>query len=315
MPATLESARKLLKSLGFDRVRCNDRSAWTLLALLGLTPGEPWIHATNDAKTVNRLIDEIASNWGKSYAVGSRESVRKFTLHQFVAAGLVEYNHDNPSRAVNDKFNNYRVSPSAITIIHAYETGEFQALLDEYLVLLPGQLAAREAAREMHRLPVTMPAGDTVTLSPGGQNFLLVRMVEEFCSRFAPGGIVLYLGDADEKYAFYHPDLLAGLGVVIDDPHGKMPDLVVYLPSKNWLFLMEAVTTHGPIDGPRRDALGALFADSTAGLVYVNCFPDRATMRRYLAELAWETEAWVADNPDHMIHFNGDRFLGPHVAP
>ncbi|MFS2517149.1 MULTISPECIES: BsuBI/PstI family type II restriction endonuclease [Parabacteroides] len=30
-----------------------------------------------------------------------------------------------------------------------------------------------------------------------------------------------------------------------------------------------------------------------------------------MADIAWETEVWIAENPGHMIHFNGDRFIGP----
>lgn len=75
---------------------------------------------------------------------------------------------------------------------------------------------------------------------------------------------------------------------------------------------MEAASTHGPVDAKRQSELATLFGHSTAGLVYVSCFPNRATMRKFLSELAWESEAWCADAPSHMIHLNGDRFLGPH---
>ena len=104
---------------------------------------------------------------------------------------------------------------------------------------------------------------------------------------------------------------VSGLDITVDH-HGKLPDLVVYQPSKNWLFLMEAASSHGPVDAKRHDELSALFADCTAGLVYVSCFPDRATMRKFLTDLAWETEVWNADEPTHMVHLNGERFLGPY---
>ena len=55
-------------------------------------------------------------------------------------------------------------------------------------------------------------------------------------------------------------------------------------------------------------------AGSSAGLVYVSCFPDRDVMRKFLADLAWEAEAWCASDPAHMIHLNGDKFLGPHAG-
>ncbi|MFJ1617669.1 BsuBI/PstI family type II restriction endonuclease [Streptomyces sp. NPDC088251] len=119
-------------------------------------------------------------------------------------------------------------------------------------------------------------------------------------------------GDAkDHRYDIRQDDVFARLGLAFDE-HGKNPDLVVYDEQRGWLFLMEAVTSHGPIDFGRREHLKKLFATDKAGLVFVNCFPDRATMRKWLADLAWETEAWVADAPDHLIHLNGSRFLGPY---
>jgi adenine-specific DNA-methyltransferase len=104
---------------------------------------------------------------------------------------------------------------------------------------------------------------------------------------------------------------LETLGVTVDQ-HGKMPDLVVHMPNKNWLVLLEAASSHGPVDAGRHAQLTALFSGCTAGLVFVSCFPDRAGMRKYLSDIAWESEVWCADSPTHMIHFNGSKFLGPH---
>lgn len=158
---------------------------------------------------------------------------------------------------------------------------------------------------------MTTPGGDTFTLKAGGQNALIKAMVEEFCAYFVPGGEVLYVGDADEKLATFERERLAALGVNVDE-HGKMPDLVVYQPDKNWLFLMEAASTHSPVDHIRYSELSSLFSGSTADLVYVSCFPDRSIMRRFLPDLAWETEVWLASEPTHMIHLNGTKFLGPY---
>jgi hypothetical protein len=93
-----------------------------------------------------------------------------------------------------------------------------------------------------------------------------------------------------------------------------MPDVVLHYPDRNWLVLVESVTSHGPVDGKRHSELSRLFGGSTAGLVYVTAFPGRSVMGRYLGEVAWETEVWVADAPSHLIHFNGERFLGPYPA-
>ena len=91
-----------------------------------------------------------------------------------------------------------------------------------------------------------------------------------------------------------------------------MPDVVLDYPEREWLVLVESVTSHGPVDGKRHEELARLFAKSKAGLVYVTAFPSRVIMARYLGKIAWETEVWCADAPSHLIHFNGERFLGPY---
>ncbi|MFD7814136.1 BsuBI/PstI family type II restriction endonuclease [Streptomyces sp. NPDC059785] len=311
--ATVDNASALLQAFGFDKVRCNSRSALTALALLGLDPGEPWETATNPRLGVTEVMGVIAERWGKEYAPNSRETFRKQTLHQFVDAGFAEHNSDAPEgRAVNSSKNNYRIAPAALSVVRLFGTGGFQDALDDWLAGAPTQQAAYKATREMQMLPVMLPDGSVFRLSPGGQNPLIRDMVEEFCPRFAPGGQVLYLGDArDHRYDIRQDDDFARLGLTFDE-HGKNPDLVVYDEQRGWLFLMEAVTSHGPIDFGRREHLKNLYVTDKAGLVFVNCFPDRATMRKWLVDLAWETEAWVADAPDHLIHLNGSRFLGPY---
>ncbi len=117
-----------------------------------------------------------------------------------------------------------------------------------------------------------------------------------------------------DKWGYFDAPLLANLGINVDS-HGKMPDVVFYDANRNWILLVEAVTSHGPVDGKRHAELAHLFAGARAGLVYVTAFPSRAVMTRYLGDIAWETEVWVAEAPSHLIHFDGERFLGPYDAP
>jgi hypothetical protein len=143
---------------------------------------------------------------------------------------------------------------------------------------------------------------------------LIRAVIEDFAPRFAPGSVLVYAGDTGEKWGYFDTNLLAKLGTDVDS-HGKMPDVVLYYTKKNWLLLVESVTSHGPVDGKRHDELANIFAGSTAGLVFVTAFPNRAIMGRYVSDIAWETEVWVADAPSHLIHFNGARFLGPYHEP
>ncbi len=165
----------------------------------------------------------------------------------------------------------------------------------------------------MSRIPIVVSHGKTIALSPGGQNILVEQIIKEFCPRFTPGGRVLYVGDTDEKFAHFDRGALSAIGLTFDT-HGKMPDLVIGYTVKKWLVLIEAVTSHGPINPKRRGELKKLFELSKFPLVYVTAFLTRSAMIQYLQEISWETEVWVADAPSHLIHFNGERFLGPYEA-
>jgi type II restriction enzyme len=147
-------------------------------------------------------------------------------------------------------------------------------------------------------------------LTPGAHSELIEQIISQFAPRFAPGATVIYVGDTGDKVGYFQEQLLAELGVNVD-LHGKMPDVVLYLEAKNWLFLIESVTSHGPVDPKRHNELAEVFGDAKASLVYITAFPDRTVMARYLRTISWETEVWCADASTHLIHFDGERFLGP----
>lgn len=299
----VDEARTILETLGFDLERSNERSAMVLLALLELKPNGEWDRASNPMLGTRAIMDWIRDHYATDYKPNTRETIRRFTLHQFVEAALVVENPDQPDRPVNSPRWNYQVTRRALEVIRTYGTSGWDNESQNYLNEQPGLKAQYDAARALERIPISLPQGN-VTLSPGGQNLLLKQMIEEFCAYYAHDGEILYLGDADAKWAVYDEERFADLGLSFDS-RGKMPD-------RNWLLLMEAASSHGPVDAKRHGELSKLFEESQAGLVYISCFPDRATMRKYLTQIAWETEVWCADNPTHLIHFNGDRFLGPY---
>ncbi|CAG0991939.1 Type-2 restriction enzyme AplI [Myxococcaceae bacterium] len=309
----IDQALSILKSLGLPRAQQNERSALTLLALLDLKPDRPWSKASNPMRGITPMMDFFEKHYGKKYAPNTRETVRRQSVHQFLDAGFIVQNPDDPDRATNSAKNVYQIVDEALAVFRSFGTRRWEAVLAEH-ISGAGTLKQRyDRPREMKRVPVRLPSGKAVRLSPGGQNPLLKAIVEELCPRFAAGGHVLYVGDTDEKWATFERAALAELGVVVGE-HGKMPDVVVHHIERNWLLLIEAVTSHGPVSAKRRGELGRLFRGSKAGLVYVTAFLDRKTLVRFLGEISWETEVWVAESPTHMIHFNGERFLGPYES-
>jgi hypothetical protein len=145
------------------------------------------------------------------------------------------------------------------------------------------------------------------------QRRLIKTVIEKFCPCFVPGGTVVYIGDAEDKFLHLDVEYLQRLGVVIPAP-AKMPDVVVHDAMRNWLVLIEAVISAGPVDGKRRKELKQLFAGCKAGLIFVTAFSTRDAMRSFLTQISWETEVWVAEDPAHMIHFDGERFPGPYSS-
>lgn len=300
----------LLRNMGFDRERYNERSALVLLALLGVKPGELWTAAEARALRTVDIMAWIRDHWSVDYKPNTRETIRRQTLHQFVQAHLLIENPDEPSRPINSPRWCYQVTPEALDLIRSHGMDGFRHNLRRYMLARPGLEAAYRQQRDLLKIPVTLPQGTEVTLSPGGQNPLLKAMVEEFCPRFTPRGSVLYIGDAGDKWLTFDKESLESLGVFVDD-HGKMPDLIVHMADRGWVVLLEAVSTHGPVDSKRHAELNAIFSGCTLGLIFVSCFPDQATMKTYLVDIAWGTDAWIADHPTHLIHFDGEKFLGP----
>ncbi len=307
----ISEARAILKALNVPREQENVRSALTLLALLGMTPQKRWSEAEAPLLGITEMMDVFRLNFGKRYAPNSRETVRRFTVHQFVQMGLVLANPDNPRRPVNSPDNRYQAAPALIKLARTFGSSTWKSALAGFLKNAESLQRLQPKERDMTLIPVKLPSGAHLKLTAGGQNELVKMIVEEFCPRFTPGGIVVYVGDTGDKHRHVETGYLERLGVELDE-HGKMPDVLVHFIEKNWLVLIEAVTSHGPIGLKRHNELKALFGAARAGLVFVTAFLTRRAMTKYLAEIAWETEVWIAEAPSHLIHFNGERFLGPY---
>lgn len=310
----IEAGRQILISLGMPRAQQNERSALCLLALLNLTPRKEWSQAENPLIGITPIMNWAQEHYQKDYAPNTRETVRRQTMHQFVDAGIVLYNPDKPDRPVNSPKAVYQIEPATLALLRSFGTPAWHDNLTAYLAERE-TLAARYAKqREQNRIPVQIEPGKEITLSPGEHSELIRAIIEDFAPRFAPGSLLVYAGDTGEKWGYFDAPLLADLGVDVDS-HGKMPDVVLHYVQKDWLLLVESVTSHGPVDGKRHEELSQLFSKAKAGLVYVTAFPNRTILARYLRDIAWETEVWVAETPSHLIHFDGERFLGPYDIP
>jgi hypothetical protein len=315
----LEEAKQILTALQLPKQQTNDRSAWVFLALANIKPNTGWDKSEAPLLPTYVIMKFIRNDYGKDYKPNSRETIRRQTLHQFEQACIIDRNRDNPKRATNSKDNNYSLNEPIIEILRAFPSGDWKDKVAKFLKSAPSLKEEYQKKRNLDKIPVKLPNGKELTLSPGKHNQLHADIIHEFCPRFVgEGGVILYIGDTASsrageggKLMHLESDYLQSLGVS-PMSHDKLPDVVVYDSKNKWLFLIEAVTSHGPVSPKRWKELEESLIDCKVGKVYVTAFPDAAEFKKNVTDIAWDTEVWMADKPEHMIHFNGDRFLGPH---
>lgn len=307
--ARVEEAQDILRQLGLPAAQQNEISALTLLALCGLGRSDRWSKARRRGLTVTKgVMDFVRKEYGKQYAPNTRETFRRQVLHQFVQARLADYNPFEPDLPTNSPRAHYALSEAALAAVQAYGTKHWQSAAQRFITEQGSLLTVYEKKRSRRLIPVRLSAGRVLRLSPGEHNEVQAAVVRQFAAHFAPGALLLYLGDTAKKSLHVDTAGLSALGIPVTE-HDKLPDVILFHESRSRLFLVEAVTSHGPMTPKRVMELGAMFSGSKAILVFVSAFPDFAEFRKHLRRIAWETEVWIAQVPDHLIHFNGDRFL------
>jgi len=311
MADKIQEALNILISLGMPKEQQNDRTALCLLALTDIRPDSDWSLAKNPLIGITPMMDFAQTIYGKKYAPNSRETFRRFSMHQLVQAGIALYNPDNPSRPVNSPKAVYQISPAALGVIKTYKTPSYTEMLSEYNESIGSLSALYAKERDMLQIPVKISSGHEIKISTGEHSYLIKDIIENMAPRFLHNSTLVYVGDTGEKWGYFDAFLATKLNLNVDQ-HGKMPDVIFYIEEKNWIVFVESVTSHGPVDSKRLFEMEELFKGISAYKIFISAFPNKQVMARYSTQIAWETEVWIADNPTHMIHFNGNKFLGPY---
>lgn len=306
----LDEAKEILAALGMPTPQQNPNAIYTFLAFANVGPRASWSSASAPRLKPHDVIAFALEQYDKAYAENTRETIRRQAIHQFLQGSILKRNPDEPGLPTNSPRSHYALTSEVLEAIHAFGTPGFDAATAKFRAAHGGGLAERYAKPRNSANVTVKLDGSEITLSPGAHNRLQGQIVEQFIPTFAPGARVLYLGDTDHKSKHVDDPRLAAIGVPVTK-HDKLPDLVVHDETRGWLFLIEAVTTHGPVSPKRHVELEQVLAASSVGRVYVSAFPSFREFKKYAQDIAWETEVWIADAPDHLLHFNGDRFMGP----
>lgn len=308
----VEDAKIILKDLGMPKAQQNDISALTLLALCSMKEDSNWSEANRSSQTVtNSIMNFIKEQYQKDYAPNTRETFRRQVLHQFVQGGIADYNPDDPSLPTNSPNAHYAITNQALEVAKNYNSKKYKKALSSFKTKSGSLIEIYQKNRNaFNNVSVTLPNGAHYELSPGKHNQLQVAVVNDFIPRFIIKQKVLYIGDTAKKILYLDRKSFSKMKINVTE-HDKLPDIVILDQKRKWLFLIEVVTSHGPMNPKRIYELEKMFANDKHGFVFVSAFHNFSEFKHHSNDISWETEVWLADFPDHMIHYNGDRFMGP----
>lgn len=306
----LKLTKSLLEKLNMPLKQQGKLSCLVLLALAKIKNTMSWKRATNEWLRIHDIMVFIQENYGVKYAENSRETIRKQVMHPFRTAALIEDN----GKATNSPNYCYRLTPEFLSVIKSIRNKEVSdclctSQLKKFIDNHDSLTNIYASKKKMQMMPVKIN-NQNFKFSNGKHNLLQKAIIEEFAPRFAPNSECLYVGDTIKKDLVKNVKKLKELGFEITK-HDKMPDVVLYRKEKHWIYFIESVTSVGPMDPKRILELDSMTKKVKAGKIYVTAFLDFSTFKKFSEQLAWETEVWISDMPNHMIHLNGDKFLGP----
>ena len=257
------------------------------------------------------ILAYINEHFQEGISPGSYDDIRRKDLQDLVLGEVVLRTNENLAR--NDSTRAYAINPAITASLRSVGEAGWKDRVQEAASRITTAIEKLDTTRQIQQIPVILPGGFELNLSPGEHNKLQKAVIEELLPRYGYGAEVLYIGDTADKFLFLDRVKLNALNF-FELSHGELPDIVAYSTSKNWLYLIEAVHSSGPISENRLLELKRLTKDCTADIVYITAFLDQAKFRRWIKDIAWETEVWIAETPGHLVHFNGEKFLGPHTT-
>jgi type II restriction enzyme len=286
--------------------------AIAFLALGNVNPTNGWseIQSARTPRFIKTrtVIEYVNAHFREKISPGSYDDIRRRFLLWPTLAGIVV---SSVGSARNDPSRGWGIADEFADLARQIGKPGWQEAVRKYMA---GRATLREEfaqPRDLKAMDVTMSDGSKLILTPGAHNELQKAVVEEFLPRYGFDATVLYVGDAANKSLYLDEKGLKEINMFSLD-HGELPDVVALSKSKGWLYLIEAFHSTGPMSPERVLVLKKLTDCCSLPCIYVTAFSDRDTFKKNSHDIAWETEVWIATEPDHLIHYNGGKFMGPH---
>lgn len=267
----------------------------------------------NTWSKTREIITFENNNYGENISSGSYDDIRRKDLKLLVDAGIVVNSSSQKNQATNNPSRAYALNPAFVDLIKKFNKPEWEESIKNYLKILPSLKNQLERNRTLNIVPVVLPGGEEIVLSYGAHNNLQKAIIEEFLPRFGFGAQVLYVGDTSDKFLYLNQKVLDEINFFKIE-HEELPDVIAYSVEKKLLYLIEAYHSTGEWSEIRLKTIKEKLRQSncTVNVVYFTAFENKEVFKSKAKDIAWETEVWISDVPDHLVHFNGFKFLEIH---
>ncbi len=270
----INEALEILESVGIPlntkTERGLERMAVCFLAVAGIT--KDWSKAKENTNLKSRdIINLINENFEENISSGSYDDIRRKDLNLLVLADLVVNSGATKGSATNDPTRGYALNSDFRELILSYKTDKWNKKLKSFNKNKPNLSEILARKRDLEKIPVTLPGGKPLKLSLGEHNVLQKAIIEEFLPRYGGGSSVLYIGDTSNKSLHIETDELKKLNF-FDLSHDELPDIIAYSKKHNWLYLIEAVYSSGPMSETRVFELKRILKDCKAELILLPLF-------------------------------------------
>ncbi len=312
----LNDVKQILKLIGMPERYYNPRCVLVMTACLEMLPGKKWNSISENYHGTHEIIEFINIHYpnkagldNKGYQENSRETIRDDTLKVFVANAIME---EKEGLASNDRNNAYRITSQFAKLIRKYKTDLWE---EELKVYLETHEKYSDTLKQTKKLEPGYPVqyGNlTIKLGRSPHNKLQKAILETFVRNFASGALLLYIGDTSNRKLQCDDNKLEELGIRVLSDSPKLPDIILYDEKHKRILFIEAYTSTGEFTIDRVNFIKDLCKPKNEDMeiAFITAFANTKKMLQVYSRIAWDTDIWVAEDPTHMTHKNGDKFIG-----
>ena len=312
----LNEARDILVSIGMPPNLTNPRSVMTLAALAEISDNKKWRTASEGYHGTHHIVEYINSHFpnkagldSKPYAENSRETFRKDNIKPWISAGILE---PKAGLATNDSDNSYRFTSYFAALLRTYGTEQWEENLADYKATHISYAEYLKQTKTVEREYIAEYEGINISLKKSAHNKLQVNILESLIPLICKEKPeLLYIGDATNRDLWQKNERLEELGIHIFSQSGNLPDIIVYDRCAKRIIFIEAYHSTGPFTIDRVNDIKALCkCEEGTEAAFITAFDSTAKMLKNYKDVAWDTDMWSADEPTHLVHKNGDKFIG-----